>query len=273
MIFSSKTERFVFDTLKAGPNTVANIVKKNTLGVTQEAIYLAIRNLIKDGLVVKTGKRILLNLMILEQFSRDISSIQKNYSEKGQIFKKILDKGEIISYRFNSFQELDNFWNHVWLELIPIDNIIPGKWLTIDTTPYWHILYPKDVALFLDLVSKRKYSVFLAFDSAVHIPPKVITDLRTKGVQVAFKKTKKSHRAYNVFDDIIVEVDYPKVAYEQIYQLFIKPSIDSQKIKGILLEMSPYKVKIYKNKARADKFFAQYRNDFVYENIKKHKLK
>lgn len=265
MIFSSKTENWIFEKLKQGPVLVPELIKTRNIKATPEAIYLGIRNLVKDKLVIKNGKQLSLDLMTVEKFSRELETILDNYKTNKKLHTIVgLAEGESAVYRFNNYESFDRFWNQVSLEYIrSVQNKEGTPYIILDSTYYWWLLYPRESFLFLDLLKKHNFEPMLMFDERISFPPGLVSKIRSSGAQVAFGSTGKYFKAYNVFGDYIIEITYPAETYQMLLVLFKDKRMTIDQARKLVETMSPLKVKLQRNKKKAALLLKNHSKGFV----------
>lgn len=86
-------------------------VRQKGREVGERAVYKAVHQLIEARVVLKAGKRVRID----EEWLRKLRGALSSRSIP------LIEKGERVSYAFNSFSHLDSFWKTIALQLEPLE--------------------------------------------------------------------------------------------------------------------------------------------------------
>lgn len=136
------TEEIVISTLASSSQngeTLLATIRTIRPHFTKQALYVVLRKLLQQEVIVKHGKQFSLGRPWLSRMTQFFSLAQERYGvhQEGVDFLNLQD-GDKISYSFKSPEETDRFWGHVFdvlAEVMPHDEPIyiynPHEWFVL----------------------------------------------------------------------------------------------------------------------------------------------
>lgn len=233
--------------------------------VTIQAVYKAIRNLLREGIVVKAGKKILLNQEWLEKVDQLFIS--------PATFPALAD-GEAVTYKFNNLSNLDIFWKHTVIgtlremEELPVFHFDPHEmWIYLSDRK-------ESQEKYLTSFSEKKRFAYMTLGGLTALDKEYKAKYQNEFLEICLKKSDKRNTHLTILGDIVVATTISDMLAEQvdkIYEAF--PSADESfvsKLEEAFKDSGPAKIKIEKNKSKAKKLRKQLaKNFFVPKEIVK----
>lgn len=146
MLFGKENsiENLICTLLQGGAIATTSLIEQirgQRQGTTKQGVYVALRQLRREEVVVLHNKKASFNVRWLKQMDQFIKSAEQNYIESdfGRDNFLNLKDGERISYFFSNPTETDNFWGHALVILgessVPSDEPAylynPHEWFLI----------------------------------------------------------------------------------------------------------------------------------------------
>lgn len=277
-IFDNSIEALVIDCLREGKMTgpeIVSFVATKRAGTTKQAVYLALRSLMNDEVVVHFKQSYRISDLFLDKVIGYFDYLKSDDAQKtnSEPFLNLSD-GDSISYSFKTPYITDQFWAHAFAILtsytpneIPIVIYNPHEWFI-----YAHTESEQKV---IDAIIKQgKYAFFT-------IGTKTLADIQAKKyftnehTQYFIDDTNKTNlgRNYylNIFDDYIIEVWLDgKVTqniddwYEEVKEV---GQNEIEKIETIVKQPGRTKMRISRNKKRAQRLSKQFIKNFYMSNL------
>jgi hypothetical protein len=246
--------------------SVIRINRKNT---TKQGFYAALRKLKADEVILVYRKAVSLNTAWIKKMHEAFEIIEKTYTTDHKSFDVLdLEEKESISYAFSNIKNLDIFWGHS--QNILIHNSQTSEPVYSYDPHYWFYIARKETEkeLLKEIVAqKRQFLMTVAGQAKLD---KIIkTDFNNDFLQYSYNKDlfkKKNNNYYiTVIGDYITEVFLDEQISKEIDQLY-KTDLDVEKASGILKNLldkkGKSKIKISKNKTRAQKLKTKMGKDF-----------
>jgi hypothetical protein len=231
------------------------------LGVTKEAVYKTLRNLIAREICVKRGKTISLSNQWVVDMSKKWRTVEARYIDKAK--KPLLADKNSIVYTCKTLDQLDTLWNHY---IIDLATILPVETPLLFYTPhYWFpAIRSSAEEQVTRAITSRGYRWMQLAGNTTTLDVELQKYFPQKEIEYHSARVNDKKNA-TILGDYIIEVTFDKKASEYIDEwyeknsMFTKESIaeleKALKIKGI------YKLKILRSKSKAlyfRKLFAKY---------------
>lgn len=196
-----------------GPQLVA-LVQKKRQNTTKQAVYTALKSLLKSEVAAKVGHTYFLSRVWLQKLDQLFQTQREKELVRDAIFD--LKDGESISYNFPNLLTCDTYWAHVFTLLV--------EWIPVHCPIFvwmphqWFVIGRKEVEtnIFKQLETRQKHILFTVGGTT---PLDVQFKREWQGSLVSTNLTNHSKlsRTYHVhiFDDFLIEV-------------FITPEISSE---------------------------------------------
>ncbi len=180
---------------KATPLDIFEQIKSEGKRASVQAVYKALRYLVKDAVVVKSGKQIAISQEWVEKVNHQLS---KEFS------LSTMAVGEKVEYTFNSLKQLDPFWKHIVKPLhdkyreYPIFHYVPYEiWFRIDGRE------ESEVEFFNSFESNKQYGLYVIGNNSV-IDQRMKRMYQNNYLQFDLWKTS----SFNITDHISAIGDY-----------------------------------------------------------------
>lgn len=272
-IFDNSIEALIIDCLREGKTTgpeIVSFVANKRAGTTKQAVYLALRALMRDEVVVHFKQSYRISDLFLDKVIGYFDYLKSGEAQKtnSEPFLNLSD-GDSISYSFKTPYVTDTFWAHAFAVLasytpneIPIVIYNPHEWFI-----YAHTESEQKV---LDAIIKQgKYAFFT-------IGTKTLADVQAKKYFNSqhtqyfiddISKTNLTRNYYlNIFDDYIIEVWLDDKVTQNIDNWYDEVIEIGQneigRIEKIVKQQGRTKMRISRNKKRAQRLSKQFIKNF-----------
>lgn len=270
LINKQKTEGKVLDLLKLGATfpkeLLRQIQEERNKSISKQGFYKVLRKLKEEDIIIEHNKKISLSPVWVDKFLDFSSSLIRNYKSETNTFEFTnLNEKESLRYKFNSIQNLDNFWGQA-------QNILMHKTNSFEAIysydpHYWFYLARNEVekTLLKEIVrSQRKF--LMTVGGKKSLDKLIKKDFNNKFLQYNIKDIIKENNKYvTVIGDFVIEVGIDKNLADLIDDLYTRYSeltqdltkelniILNTKSKNILkISRSKNKSTFYKNKLKKD---------------------
>jgi hypothetical protein len=277
-IFDNSIEALVIDCLREGKMTgpeIVSFVASKRAGATKQAVYLALRVLMHNEVVVHFKQSYRISDLFLDKVIGYFDYLKSGEAQKtnSEPFLNLSD-GDSISYSFKTPYVTDTFWAHAFAVLtsytpneVPIVIYNPHEWFI-----YAHTESEQKV---LEAIIKQgKYAFFTigTKTSADAQAKKYFTSPHTQYfINDSIKGSLPSNYYLNIFDDYIIEVWLDdKITknidawYEGVAEV---TQNDIEKIESIVQQKGRTKMRISRNKKRAQRLSKQFIKNFYMPKI------
>lgn len=215
---------------------------------TIQAVYKALRKLLKDGVIVKAGSKISLNEEWIEKvgklFANDTPAIQ-------------LEEGEAVTYKFKGLSELDRHWKHVVKNFI---KTLHGPVFHSEPHEMWiHLAdrYESQVEYITSFEKHKKYC-FLVFGGTTAMDKEYKREYQNEYLQVDLVDNpifiKRNHFVTIIADTIITTILTEELGQriDRVYDTTSTLDPDfGTKIQAAFANAGPVKLRIERNLRKA----------------------
>jgi hypothetical protein len=269
-IFDDSIESLIIDSLRAGkmsgPELVLNIEKKRPK-TTKQAVYLAMRTLLKDEVVVHFKKKYSISDLFLDKVIGYFNYPRSKERQKlnTEPFLSLSD-GDSIAYSFKTPYVTDQFWAHA---VALLTSYIPKEIPIIIYDPHEWFIYARfesEKRILNSIISQKKY-IFFTIGSTTPADIYAKKYFQAPHVQY-FTTTIDLPRNYyiNIFDDYIIEVWLDTTITKNIDEWYIKTKEvnpdEIKKLESIVQSVGRTKMRISRNRKRANRLAKQFTKDF-----------
>lgn len=248
-------DSYIIDLLTRGPVPTANIVAtviKNKK-VTKEAVYKALRILLKQEIIVKGGKSLSLSNQWVINMAEKWRSAEERYVGKANI--KMLGEKSSVIYTCKTIDQLDSLWNHTILDISY--TLKPEMTLLLYSPHYWFpLIRGGSEHNIIHTITKRGHRWL---QLAGHTEP---MDRNWRKYfplkEIEYHAENIQEKSYfNVLGDYILEITLDKKAVDYIHRWYKTNTTISDSVihelEKVLSIKGTYKLKISKNPAKAQK--------------------
>ncbi|MFH0969800.1 MAG: hypothetical protein V1804_04795 [Patescibacteria group bacterium] len=267
-------KNLIIDSLSCGSEKatdVVEIIKSTKPSTTKQAVYLALRNLIKEEVVIKYSKKVMLNQVWINQLNEFVSKVDKNYLEnyRGSKMKNELDKmaeGDRIIYLFKKLDSFDSFWNHIFSLIIKKTNILAPLYLY---NPHEWFLFAREKSekYMYNWIKKNKPKTFYAIGGNnildIAMRKKYSSELIefSTGEKMGFE----NNYYLAILGNYLIETFLEKKLADRIniiYNKFEKEKDASDEIRKIMDEKSKFKIVVSVSSDKARKLKRRFEKIF-----------
>ncbi len=227
--------------------------------VTVQGLYKSIRNLIKDGVIVKARGIVSINQEWIEKVNNLLNT--KSFDLK-------LNEQESITYKFKSLSDLDTYWKHTVKNYIkdlsgPIFHCEPHEiWIHIEDRFESQIKY-------LNQFKENKRFGFLIFGSDTYMDKEYRNSYQNEYLRFDLNKNVpliKRNQYITVIDNIIITTILDESTSKKIDDLYACTKSNDinfkNKLQNILENSRSVKLRIEKNIEKAKKIRKQLSKNF-----------
>jgi len=237
-----------------------SIKKKFHASVTFQGVRKAVNQLVENGVVLKEGKEYSLNKDWVLRLRDFVEKLQESYFTESTGIKEIQAIGEDIKlYTFDNLIDLDKFWNKVI-----------GKWFDNDAESShekfyvqqsghtWYVLGQlEEETAILEKIKKYKIGFYTLAVGKTFLDKwckKYYED--QSFYYTTFKKKGDTSRYFAIYNDNIIQTDYPKELTKEIDEIYKKAkdfkSFEVTKLIKLLRKKVELKITVMRNPVVAE---------------------
>jgi hypothetical protein len=238
---------------------------------TRQAVYLALRGLIKDEVVVKYRKKVMLNQIWINKLGEFVKDTDKNYTfqRKGSREINELDsmrEGDKISYIFNNFHSQDIFYSHLFSLLIKKTNSRSPVYIY---NPHeWFIFFrEKNEKYLFDWLRKNGHQLYLMLGHKTDLDRSFRDEFNSDEVSIDIDEKANFPENYylNIVGNYVTETTIDKRLAQKINLIYENSKTESEadeKIKELMKRKNKIKTVVSFNSQKARKFKTKFAKDF-----------
>lgn len=271
MIFGEKSriEEYIIEILDLGSLTGPQLLKKisASLAPSKQALYKSLRKLLKEEVINKTGNYYSLNRIWLQKIYDFGRRHVHEVSHLGHANILDFEDGDSVVYRFKNPFTLDITWGHLYDIVFEDSNPLhvrlnhhPHEWLMLSR--------PETEKYFLDRFSQDKKMVLFSFSGKTLLDKKIAKEIRGDFVKVNTGRSYglKQNQYLSVVGDYVFEVTTDPHFEKEVNEFFNKndlvDELAQKQIAAISRKKYSSKLKLSKNKKKADAWRKKYKQDF-----------
>ncbi|MFA5934750.1 MAG: hypothetical protein WC827_02605 [Candidatus Paceibacterota bacterium] len=264
-------EDHIFTILQKGTLHIVElieIIKKERIGTTKQGVYLVVKKLKKQEVVVIHNKNISLSsvwLSAMEEFITKAQYNTKRIISSGNSFLN-LKEGEKLQYYFRNPILTDVFWSHTFLTLVELS--LPQSPVLIYNPHEWFLLArTKNESDLFEKISKREQKLNMLVGHNTVLDKTVRKYfIGTNEYEILPRPLFEKENYYiNVIADFVIEVWIDKKISLEINNFYDNTQIfgdaEKEKLEKILMQKGKNRFSITHNKRKADglrKVFKRY---------------
>jgi hypothetical protein len=273
MIFGEKTrlEEYIIELLDKGsldgPNLLTSLSNRYNKKTTKQAVYKSLRKLLDEEVINKTGNNYSINRMWIQKV-KDFTDRHTNETDHVNKMNVLnFEDGDSVTYRFKNPFTLDITWGHLYDIIFEDDdrnhvmlNHHPHEWLMIsrtETEKFW-----------LGQINKRKKMMLFTLSKKTPLDKKFQKENTTEYIKINLNESYGlNHNQYlSVIGDYIFEITTDPVFEERVDKFFSENDYLDEMAKNQIAAISKQKykskLKLSKNKKKADAWRRKYKQDF-----------
>ena len=246
-------------------------VKSIKSGTTKQAVYLALRNLIKEEIVVKYSRKVMLNQIWVNQLNEFADKVDKNYLENykgekaGNELAKMIE-GDKIIYLFKNLHLFDTFWNHNFSMIIKKTNKLAPLYLY---NPHeWTLLARSESEKYMyKWIGKKRPKTYYAIGENTDLDKLVRKNYSSEAIEfsVGSKMGFKDNYYLAIMGNYLIETFLDKKLADRIDNIYNKVENEKEaarKIKEITSVKSRFKIVVSINSEKAAKLKKKFEKIF-----------
>jgi len=273
MIFGEKTriEEYIIELLDTGSISGAGLLEnlKETYSptVTKQAMYQALRKLIKEEVINKTSEHYALNRMWLKK----VQSFAERHTDNAEGVDPMnvlkFEDGDSVTYQFKSPFLLDITWGHLYDIVLGAND---KHWVMLNQHPHeWLMISRTEAEVFwLGQIKKQEKMMLFTIGGAAELDKKFKKDWSSDNIKINTGESYglKPNQYLSVVGDFVFEVTTDPKFEEQVDKFFLEnKTINAsakEQIRLISQEKYKSKLKLSKNKKKADAWRKKFKQDF-----------
>jgi hypothetical protein len=271
----------LIDLLSRGPREslfLVEEIKKKRKGTTKQAVYHALRNLLKEEVVTKYKKEVALNLIWVKKLYDFAKNTENNYSPKYTKQKSIeelelFSEGDRISYTFRNFDYYDVFWAH---SLSLVTKRLDGRCSLYLYNPheFFILVREKSEKYLMDWMRKNNQPVYLTLGSDTQLDKQFSRNFSSDIFQVAVDPKFNFPNNYylGVIGDYVFETIFDNNFTENIEHIYSKYNNEdnvAEELKKIVAKKYKMKLIVQNNPKKATKLKKKLsRNFFIPKELR-----
>ncbi len=272
MIFSQKSliEEYVVEILDRGPQSgpdIHNEINANLRIVTKQAIYRALRGLIQEEVIIKQSSKYSLSriwLQKIKQFSNRHLS-EQTVTETTNVLE--FENGESVTYSFKNPFLLDITWGHIY-DLVY--ESIPTHWANLNYHPHeWLFMSrPESERFWLNRFVEDKKMICFSIGGTSFLDKTFQKEFSSDYVKINLGESYglKPNQYLAVVGDFVFEVTTAEAFELKVQEFFGQvdslKSVDQERITAISKMRYRSKLKISRNKKKAEMWRRKFKQDF-----------
>ena len=242
-------------------------IQKSNLHCTKQGFYAALRKLKKEDIVITYKKKASLNTTWLRDMQDKLNATQAIYTSKNTSsdFLSLADK-ESATYNFSTIKNMDTFWGHTWNILT--STIPRTEPLYIYDPHYWFYLARNELERkFQKEITSNMRQYLMTVSGKTPLDRIIKKDFNNHFLQYNQKEVFTGKNYYmTIIGDYIAETYLdPKIA-DKIGLIFQENKMITKEVvtslQGLLNAKVKSKIKISRNKMRAEKLKRKLGKDF-----------
>lgn len=273
MIFAEKTriEEYIIELLDkkimTGPALLEKLQDNYPHRVTKQAMYLALRKLLKEEVLNKTKANYSLNRVWLQK----IKAFAERHTSISNItgYTNILDfeDGDSVTYQFKNPFLLDIIWGHLHDIIFEVNeknsvmlNYHPHEWLILsrtDTESFW-----------LNQINKQEKMVLFSIGGSTYLDTQFRNTWSSPHIKINIGESYglKNNQYLSVIGDYIFEIT-TELEFEKEITNFFKnhkkiDEVAQKQIHALSKKKYKSKLKLSKNKKKTNEWRRKFEKDF-----------
>jgi len=246
-------------------------IKKKRKGTTKQAVYHALRDLLKEEVITKHKKEVALNQIWIKKLHDFVKEADKNYSfrytrKESPAEYELLNEGDRISYAFCNFARYDVFWAHTFSLIAKrLDNCSPLY--LYNPHEFFILVREKSEKYLMDWMKKNNRPVYLTIGNDTFLDKKFSRNYSSDIFQVAIDPKFNFSKNYylGVIGDYVFETIFDNVLVDRVERVYSKYDDEAKaakKLENIIAKKYKMKLIIQNNPKKAAKLKRKFSKNF-----------
>ncbi len=251
----------ILEILSMGPQKATDLVIEiqKDRRASKQAVYLALRILIKDEIVVKYRKKVMLNQIWINQLNEFVAKVDKNYLENYRQRQKNefdeLAQGDRIIYLFQTLTAFDTFWNHTFSMIVKKTNRFAPLYL-YNPHEWTALAREKSEKYMYGWIGKNKPKTFYAIGGNDFLDQEIRKNYASEQIEfsIAEKMGFENYYYLAILENYLIETYLDKNVSDEIEKVYKQEKDEetaSEKIKRIFKNKSKFKIVVSINSEKA----------------------
>ena len=255
----------IIDLLSNGSRKAIDVIidiKAIKPGTTKQGVYRSLRDLIKEEIVIKYSKKVMLNQIWVNQLNEFVGKVDKNYLEnyREKKPKNELDRmaeGDRIIYLFKSLDSFDTFWNHIFSMIVKKTNRVAPLYL-YNPHEWTALAREKSEKYMYGWIEKNKPKTFYAIGGNSDLDRVMRKNYSSDKIEFSTgdKMGFENNYYLAVLENYLIETYLDKKVSEQIEKIYEsenKEDAAAEEIRKIFAEKTKSKIIVSLNHEKARK--------------------
>jgi hypothetical protein len=236
--------------------------------VTKQGFYKALRELLKDEVVTKNKRRVLLSPVWSNKLKSFVNQIEQTSTVQGSKEIINLQEGDTMVFRFKSIVELYLLWTHYFILFCKRSD---GPVVFFNTHNFWVLIRSDIENEMYQWIRDNKKDAYSVIGHSTPLDRSTSDYIRTAyGIKLAYE-SKPSIREVvfpAVFGDFVMSTILDPVTVSAINDLYVRyskrePALEME-ILAIISRMKKPKMIIERNSKKAEKIRKKLLNHFIF---------
>lgn len=271
-IFPSGGEKIknkIIELLSFGPEESTNLVdkvRKETLS-TKQGVYKGVRELLVGEQILKHKSKLSLNLAWIKKLKDFAEKIETSYIPKSSHLLQIPENKKSLSLSFNSTEELDIYWGHMFLLII---EKLKDEQIFFFNRHEWFIYdRPHSENHLLEVVKKENKRLFTTLGANTVFAKEFKTKYQNENIQVAIDENINIPITdyMLITGDYVISTRYDEVFSKNIDKFFRTKTVfgeeEEKEFREIIKQNKKSKIIITQNKEKANEWRKRLSKNFV----------
>lgn len=238
----------------------------NQKKVTKQGFYKALRELVKDEVVVKNKQLLLLNNVWINRLHDFIGSVDTTYQLQDSFLS--LQEGESLVYHFKTIPSLDALWMHYFFIIAKKE---PTEGICFyNHHEFWSLFRPNEESFMYKWIADNKRKSYLVISGNTELDRSTTSYIKDFGLDLAYEIKPSFNKNYftTVIGDYILDTILDMNTANAIDNLYKTHTVwndtVAQELIRILSHLKRSKVVISRNKKKAEQLRKKLMNYFVF---------
>lgn len=267
----------IIDLLSDGSKKATNVIseiKAIKPGTTKQGVYRVFKDLIKEEIIIKYSKKVMLNQIWVNQLNEFVNKVDKNYLEnyrqKPKNELERLAEGDRIIYLFKNLDSFDTFWNHIFSMIVKKTNRVSPLYL-YNPHEWTALAREKSEKYMYGWIGKNKPKTFYAIGGNTELDRMMRKNYSSESIEFSTGKRLGFENNYYVavLENYLIETFLDKNISEEIEKIYGEEKNEengSRKIKEIFKERTKFKIIVSLNQEKASKIKKKFEKIFFIPN-------
>lgn len=272
MLFSDETDTKTVIIYTLSQGSVSSIKLQEQISkkqkITKQAFYKALRQLIKEEIIIKNKHVVMLNNSWIKRLQEFIESTDNTYTlKKDDLFG--LKDGESIVHDFRNLSSLNKLWMHYFfiaVKAYPSENII-----FYNRHNFWMLFRHEAENFMFTWISNHAPKAYLIIGNDTPLDRSTVKKIKYSNVETHFEQYssfEKHHYSLAVIGDYVIDTTLDNATVNAIDNLYKKHSqwneAAAKELNIIMNQLKRSKISIKKDKKKATQIKKKLLNYFIF---------